>query len=131
MLVHTDTIGSTARGKYTFVVSPAPPTMAVAPLSNDPCTQNSGNSAFFLIDALDGHASDDPVWDINGDGKIDEKDSNAAGYTADGAGQNTVVTKDEDCVNVTAGGNKLCSPPKAPPTTAKKRVWQQIMTPPF
>jgi type IV pilus assembly protein PilY1 len=106
-----------------------------APLSSDPCTQNSGSSTFFLIGATNGASSTSPVWDVNGDGKIDGNDSAAAGYNTSGAGQNTVVmvpgSTPSLCVNVTAGGNKLCSPPVNPPVGIKSRVWQQILTPPF
>jgi type IV pilus assembly protein PilY1 len=130
-----DAVSSTQRVLYSALTVGADVlinTSSPAPLSSDPCMQTSGTSTFFMIGATDGTASDSPVWDINGDGKIDSNDSAAEGYTTNGAGQNTVVNKDpNDCVNVTAGGNKVCQPPQSAPASIHKRVWQQILTPPF
>jgi type IV pilus assembly protein PilY1 len=120
-------------GGYVLINSVSP-----APLASDPCMQNSGNTTFFLIGALDGKSNTSAVWDTNGNGVIDTNDSTAAGYSASGAGQSTIVmvpnpNNPNEFVNVTAGGNKIGAPPYNPPaaTQIKNRVWQQIMTPPF
>jgi type IV pilus assembly protein PilY1 len=156
-----DTVSSTQRVLYPsqlindFVlintVQPALP-------ATDPCDASSGSSVYFLLPAISGASYQaSPVWDVNGDGSIDQSNNGgtgsggntdtvmsgsdavqAAGYRASGAGETTVMKMpdgDNTYDNLGPGGEKLFQTPKSCPggvcSRVKQRVWQQLMTPPF
>jgi type IV pilus assembly protein PilY1 len=103
-------------------VSPAPP-------PQDACSATPGVSAYFLLPAFTGAQYTGPVWDTNGDGKIDNQDSAAAGYAADAGGKTSIVQNGPgqgENLNPN-GGNRDYKVPSG----TRTRVWQQLMTPPF
>jgi type IV pilus assembly protein PilY1 len=105
-------------------------TISPADKPSGPCDTSQGNSAYFLLPAYTGAQYSSPVWDTNGDGKVDETDSKAAGYqSGDEGGKTTVVQlQDGSCENLnSSGGGKVCKVPHG----IKSRFVQQLMTPPF
>jgi type IV pilus assembly protein PilY1 len=121
------------------------------------CDQPRGSSAYFLLPAETGAAYQAaPVWDVDGDGVVgdagDSMSSNgqtvqAAGYSIDSSGGDTNIISvgGGTYQNITSGdqsgggsGGGTGNPDKRfmpPPCIAnckiQKRVWQQLLTPPF
>jgi len=104
-------------------------TISPADKPSGPCDTTQGKSAYFLLPAYTGAQYSSPVWDTNGDGKVDDKDVSAAGYAEAEGGKTTVVQlQDGSCENLnSSGGGKVCKVPHG----IKSRFVQQLMTPPF
>lgn len=132
-------------GQFVLINTMAPGPTPVA----QSCDQPQATSAYFLLPAESGASYQDaPVWDMNGDGQFDSRDEvdnqQAAGYSPGSFGGDTNIfgmapQPDGTAVyrNVTPGSGDGGGKNFAPrcvnncSSVVQKRVWQQLMTPPF
>jgi len=131
-------------GQFVLVNTMAPGPTPVA----QSCDQNPATSAYFLLPAETGASyQTSPVWDVNDDGQFNDGDKRggeqAAGYTPGSFGGDTNIfgmpaQPDGTATyrNVTPGssdGGKSFVTPCVTncSSSVQKRVWQQLMTPPF
>jgi len=111
------------------------------------CDQSLGTSTYFLLPAESGASpTSAPVWDVNGDGVVDAKDSatqsgdggQAAGYSTDSSGGDTTTvgmgsssTAGRNMTGTQGDGDRTYDLFCVSNCKIKSRVWRQLMTPPF
>ncbi|RZI82915.1 MAG: hypothetical protein EOP38_14420 [Rubrivivax sp.] len=102
------------------------------------CASLEGLGYNFLLPAVTGAQYNAPVIDVNGDGVIDTKDTNSAGFTTTSDGSDSVLPKGRSgSIQNTRGQIRYKLPPKCPPgetcpvtREVLDRVWKRLISPP-